>query len=1175
MANYTQGDTRPVLQPADLAASQANGSLVLDSRRTRPFWFDGRFLAARDFSREQNYFLQREADLARSPGFSAIVGLLVSTPSSLNQINIQANNQTANQSVTIQAGHGATAAGELFCVPATITMQLSDLTEDAALDPQLSDSPTQATSVQDPATRTGLYVIALKPVQFTANPIASYPTTVQGSIATHDGDMVEATAVVLVPYPAPSSTSGSAAQHAALARQIFFTPSAIQLPDSILPLALVSLQGGSIEWLDPYLVRREPASTLDVLDFGLTDAASQQGFLLEYDSQLQQTVSSFTRQRLPASFAATDYFQALPPAGRFPLNAINTSSFTQAFFPPQIDVRLSIVPADELADLLQESLSLPPIDLTADPATYANLTIFALVPVPRSGFAALAGALPAVQLTTILPQVLNNRRPIDLLNFYRGTTGVQPPSAADNNAWQTAFGTQTYGFYVRRPSSAAATVFTPIVALVLSAVTPATAVVDSPDTTITITGSGFNSSTVATWNNDNLATTVTSPTQLTAVVPASELVTVGTASIRLTGPDQVSPAHPFVVTPKIATTSLSPTTVVAESAAFTLTVNGAGFIPSAVVLWNGAALTTTTVSTTVLTAAVPANLILMPESVSITVQDGGQVTPALPFTVTPAPLVLKSISPASTVIGPQTLQISANGSGYFPGASITWNGNPLPTTVVSDVLMQAIVPEDLFAVGTFPVGVSAPNETSPATLPFTITPPAVTISALSPTFAIAGGSIFTLIVTGANVPAGATILWNGTALGTTVDSATQLQANVPANLFASAGNAAITVSAPNQPTSSPLAFTVLAKLTVTSLSPASVIAGGPAFTLTVNGTGFTKDTLLFWKITNANGAFTSASLTPVTLVSATQMTAVVPASMIPAPEAVTIYAQVSSVQISSELPLAVNLAPASLTSAVPNSASAGSPAFNIALTGQGFSTSTVFAWNGTPLTATVTDVDHATVSVPANFIGQTGTAALTAADGAQVSSPLTFTIVAPPALTITAIKPASIAAGSAAFTITIVGTGFTANTTFFWKVVQPTTGLSTNTALTNVTFLSGQQMTAVVAAALVVQLGSASIFAQSSASQVSNLVAFTVIAPTPLPIPIPLPTPIPIPLPTPKPIPTPAPTPAPIPIPRPNPINPLPIQPKESPASVENPAEAESSTEPDTPAETEDHNPPE
>jgi len=48
----------------------------------------------------------------------------------------------------------------------------------------------------------------------------SYPTSVQGQQA-HDGNVVEATAVSLVPYPLSASDTAAATRNAAAARQIF------------------------------------------------------------------------------------------------------------------------------------------------------------------------------------------------------------------------------------------------------------------------------------------------------------------------------------------------------------------------------------------------------------------------------------------------------------------------------------------------------------------------------------------------------------------------------------------------------------------------------------------------------------------------------------------------------------------------------------------------------------------------------------------------------------------------------------------------------------------------------------------------------------------------------------------------------------------------------------------
>jgi hypothetical protein len=440
ITNYTLGDTRRIITPTQATAALAAGNVVIDSRRRRPLWFDGRFLAGRDLANEQNYFLQRLADLGRAAGFGVIHGLNVETPSN-------AGNPGDGETIIIRSGQGVTPAGELVLLPNDLTIRLSDLAEEQKLDVQfgLSTAPQQ-----EARTRTGLYVIGLRSVEFTANPITSYPTSIQGNRSTHDGDIVEATAVSLVSYPDPVTSSQSSQRRAALAQQIFLNGSPQKLNDGLLPLAMVSIQRGVIEWLDQYLVRRDTGPQYSGLRFGLTDPATQQASLLQYDSMLQETIASLAAN---TPFSASDYFRMLPSAGRFPIAAINTGNFSQVYFPQQMDVRLSVIPEDEVPALIEDSMSIPPIDLTLPADSYANLAIFALIPVPRDGFTALKASLPAVQLQTTLPQVLAFRQPLQLLQLYKGGGLLTPPTPTVNAAWQKAIGSQTLGFYIRRRSS--------------------------------------------------------------------------------------------------------------------------------------------------------------------------------------------------------------------------------------------------------------------------------------------------------------------------------------------------------------------------------------------------------------------------------------------------------------------------------------------------------------------------------------------------------------------------------------------------------------------------------------------------------------------------------------------------------------------------------------------------
>jgi hypothetical protein len=151
--------------PQSQVSSAASSSIVSASSKTRPLWFDGRFLAAQDLERDQNYFLAGQAVLGQAAGFGVIHGLTVNTVSTSGQ-------PPDAETIVISAGQGLTPGGQLVMLATDLTVLLSDLTEEENLDVQFGLSQTPAAIAR---TRTGLYVIALRPVQFTANPITSYP----------------------------------------------------------------------------------------------------------------------------------------------------------------------------------------------------------------------------------------------------------------------------------------------------------------------------------------------------------------------------------------------------------------------------------------------------------------------------------------------------------------------------------------------------------------------------------------------------------------------------------------------------------------------------------------------------------------------------------------------------------------------------------------------------------------------------------------------------------------------------------------------------------------------------------------------------------------------------------------------------------------------------------------
>ncbi|MCL4859953.1 MAG: IPT/TIG domain-containing protein, partial [Caldilineaceae bacterium] len=178
---------------------------------------------------------------------------------------------------------------------------------------------------------------------------------------------------------------------------------------------------------------------------------------------------------------------------------------------------------------------------------------------------------------------------------------------------------------------------------VITALEPFTATVLGPPFTLTVTGSGFVSGTVALWNDAQLPTTVVDGEQLTVEVGGAQLNTAGLVSVKARAPEPgafESNSAPFVVQaamPQI--TSLAPISVTAGSPALTLTINGANFAADAQVLWNGTPLATQFVSSTQLTVQVDAALLANGQIVGIAVrnqQPDQRISSAAPFEVQPA-----------------------------------------------------------------------------------------------------------------------------------------------------------------------------------------------------------------------------------------------------------------------------------------------------------------------------------------------------------------------------------------------------------------------------------------------------------------------------------------------------------------------------------------------------------
>src|SRR5208282_308395 len=162
-------------------------------------------------------------------------------------------------------------------------------------------------------------------------------------------------------------------------------------------------------------------------------------------------------------------------------------------------------------------------------------------------------------------------------------------------------------------------------------------------------------------------------------------------------------------------TAILPNSTAAGGAAFTLTITGTNFVAASVVNFGGSAVATTFVSSTQLTAAIPAASIAATGTPAVTVTNpapGGGTSKAINFTITsgvnPVPTIQDLFPTCSPAGDPVQLQVV--GSNFVANSVVRWNGSNQPTTMNAiNGLIAQISASDVAAAGTAAVTVFNPG----------------------------------------------------------------------------------------------------------------------------------------------------------------------------------------------------------------------------------------------------------------------------------------------------------------------------------------------------------------------------------------------------------------------------------------------------------------------------------
>lgn len=418
-----------------IEAQLERGSVVVNASRRRPYYFDGRFLTAADLLADQDYVRARQSDLAQAIGPGVVRGLMV---------GLGARNRGNEPELEIEPGIGITPAGDLLNLDRALRVRLDAIPDSASIDARLGVRLLATAAANN---RSGLFVLALRPVEFTANPVASYPTTLDGKRSVQDGDIIEASALTLIPYPDRSGTDSPDARRARAAREIFAERQRAGALQDALPLAMVCIEAGALRWLDVWMVRREVGAE-DTLSAGL--APRPRALTEAWVRQQQDHLDDLDAAQIASGFAGARHFEVLPPAGLLPAASLQFQTvlgelaLVQSFFPPTVDCEFAFVPQDEIAVLVDESLGLPPIDLRSAPEELDHLPVLLLAPVPRAQLETFKRELETLTrpVRAAAPGLVSRRSPLEsLLRLNPLALRESADSDAKARAWQAALRT--------------------------------------------------------------------------------------------------------------------------------------------------------------------------------------------------------------------------------------------------------------------------------------------------------------------------------------------------------------------------------------------------------------------------------------------------------------------------------------------------------------------------------------------------------------------------------------------------------------------------------------------------------------------------------------------------------------------------------------------------------------
>jgi len=346
--------TRGFLPTGKVVGSKKNlqRTADVDPRLTRSYYFDNRLLTEKDLNRDQIYLDSRLREVGQALGYGVVNGL-------------EASFNKRDFTINVKPGVGVSSAGRVLELSRSLTLDLRD----SATIEQFNDG-------QNSRLERGIYALLVQYIEYGTDVAEVFPGDLTGDRG-FDFDLIsEGVKISMVKLSVSLSQQNSLQVRTHLMTKFYNDPSAAgEIPEDAVALGVLAVNNDRPLWFDQELLRQPLKSHRQLSDI-------QADFYRQYQhifSDLMAYRASGSRNR---NFAARDYFSVLPPVGSLPKESVSPVDGRQSFFPELYNVSITPVRKAELELLKQESLQLPPLNLSLEEAQ----DIIVLAPLSNTDF---------------------------------------------------------------------------------------------------------------------------------------------------------------------------------------------------------------------------------------------------------------------------------------------------------------------------------------------------------------------------------------------------------------------------------------------------------------------------------------------------------------------------------------------------------------------------------------------------------------------------------------------------------------------------------------------------------------------------------------------------------------------------------------------------------------------